>query len=260
MKRNSRFPLSVDKRADRMAYGFTLLLVSIAIAVLSVSESHALLVEGGSQSGVNAKTVEVDVMYTKREPEESDSPDSVNTSTSDNMAETVPVKEENTNSVVRKKTEHNKPAPKKIEKKITETKNKKKHLKQNRRSDTANTLNPPSSTSKTSVNSESQNNSENSSSTTDSKENYNLLLSKLSSLKRYPQRARRQGKEGECIILLKLSENGTVLSGEINKSSNHLVLDSECNRLISKIVGFNTEIRNLKKSVLIPISFHLKDD
>ncbi|MBQ3679109.1 MAG: energy transducer TonB [Succinivibrio sp.] len=88
---------------------------------------------------------------------------------------------------------------------------------------------------------------------------YRLLLQKITSLKQYPARARRQGEEGRCEILFNVSPDGRVIAGKLRKSSGHSVLDRECRHLVSVMIGFDTQEQKGSGTVVIPIVFRLSD-
>lgn len=258
MKKDSQNSISADKRADRMAVSFTVFLLIITSAVFSVSESHALLVENGGSS--LQKSVEVSVLYSDNHQENHENSSEILKSSvekplenmeKDRETDAIPVKKKKTVKAVPPEADNSKKVKKTFKKEKKSAPSSVKHSASDKSAADMNNRSAPKTQNK-SLSGAGQSGEM-------SKAAYNLLLSKLSSIKRYPQRARRQGKEGQCVIALNISDSGVVLSGSVNKSSSHLVLDAECERLVSKITGFDTHERQSRNVVLIPVNFHLED-
>ena len=241
-----------------MAISFTFIFIIISIAAFTVSESHALLIENGNSS--SQKSVEVSVLYSDNHQE--NTKDSTETPKSyedkpeeniekDKAPDAIPLKKKKTLKAVTPKTDNLKEI--------------KKPLKKEKKSAAVSAKNSAPDKSAADMSERSELKTQNKSLSgagqrpETSKATYNQLLLRLSSLKRYPQRARRQGKEGQCVIALNISDSGVVISGSVKKSSSHLVLDAECERLISKITGFDTHEKQSRNVVLIPVNFHLED-
>lgn len=88
---------------------------------------------------------------------------------------------------------------------------------------------------------------------------FSSLLSRVSSLKEYPSRARRQGIEGKCVISFKVNSSGIVTAASVTQTSGQVVLDSACKRLGSKLVGFNTGAKGGDFNVKVPVNYTLVD-
>lgn len=86
---------------------------------------------------------------------------------------------------------------------------------------------------------------------------FSSLLSRVSSLKEYPSRARRQGIEGKCEISFKVNSSGVVTGATVTQTSGQVILDSACKRLGTKLVGFNTGAQGGDFNVKVPVSFKL---
>ena len=86
---------------------------------------------------------------------------------------------------------------------------------------------------------------------------FSSLVSRVSSLKEYPSRARRQGIEGKCEIGFKVNSSGVVTGATVTQTSGQVVLDSACKRLGAKLVGFNTGAQGGDFNVKVPVSFKL---
>ena len=249
MKKNSLKNTSADKKADRMAISFTFLFIIISIAAFTVSESHALLIENGNSS--SQKSVEVSVLYSDNHhgntKDSTETPKSYEDKPEENIEkdkapDAIPLKKKKTLKAVTPKTDNLKEI--------------KKPLKKEKKSAAVSAKNSaPDMSERSELKTQNKSLSGAGQSPETSKATYNQLLLRLSSLKRYPQRARRQGKEGQCVIALNISDLGVVISGSVKKSSSHLVLDAECERLISKITGFDTHEKQSRNVVLIPCEF-----
>lgn len=88
---------------------------------------------------------------------------------------------------------------------------------------------------------------------------FSSLLSRVSSLKEYPSRARRQGIEGKCVISFKVNSSGVVTASSVTQKSGQIVLDSACKRLGLKLVGFNTGAKGGDFNVKVPVNYTLVD-
>ena len=86
---------------------------------------------------------------------------------------------------------------------------------------------------------------------------FSSLLSRVSSLKEYPSRARRQGIEGKCVINFKVNSNGVVTGAAVTQKSGQVVLDSACKRLGTKLIGFNTGAKGGDFNVKVPVNYRL---
>ena len=86
---------------------------------------------------------------------------------------------------------------------------------------------------------------------------FSSLLSRVSSLKEYPSRARRQGIEGKCVINFKINTNGVVTGAAVTQKSGQVVLDSACKRLGTKLIGFNTGAKGGDFNVKVPVNYRL---
>ena len=88
---------------------------------------------------------------------------------------------------------------------------------------------------------------------------FNSLVARVSSLKEYPSRARRQGIEGRCVLRFAVNSTGRVTAASMSQSSGQVLLDTACKRLASKLVGFNTGTSGGDFNVQVPITFSLKN-
>ena len=86
---------------------------------------------------------------------------------------------------------------------------------------------------------------------------FSSLVSRVSSLKEYPSRARRQGIEGKCVINFKVNSNGVVTGAAVTQKSGQVVLDSACKRLGTKLIGFNTGAKGGDFNVKVPVNYRL---
>ena len=86
---------------------------------------------------------------------------------------------------------------------------------------------------------------------------FSSLVSRVSSLKEYPSRARRQGIEGKCVISFKVNSNGVVTGAAVTQKSGQVVLDSACKRLGTKLIGFNTGAKGGDFNVKVPVNYRL---
>lgn len=86
---------------------------------------------------------------------------------------------------------------------------------------------------------------------------FSSLVSRVSSLKEYPSRARRQGIEGKCVINFKVNTNGVVTGAAVTQKSGQVVLDSACKRLGTKLIGFNTGAKGGDFNVKVPVNYRL---
>ena len=86
---------------------------------------------------------------------------------------------------------------------------------------------------------------------------FSSLLARVSSLKEYPSRARRQGIEGKCVINFKVNSNGVVTGAAVTQKSGQVVLDSACKRLGTKLIGFNTGAKGGDFNVKVPVNYRL---
>ena len=86
---------------------------------------------------------------------------------------------------------------------------------------------------------------------------FSSLVSRVSSLKEYPSRARRQGIEGKCVINFKVNTNGVVTGAAVTQKSGQVVLDSACKRLGTKFIGFNTGAKGGDFNVKVPVNYRL---
>ena len=86
---------------------------------------------------------------------------------------------------------------------------------------------------------------------------FSSLVSRVSSLKEYPSRARRQGIEGKCVISFKVNSNGVVTGAAVTQKSGQVVLDSACKRLGTKFIGFNTGAKGGDFNVKVPVNYRL---
>ena len=86
---------------------------------------------------------------------------------------------------------------------------------------------------------------------------FSSLVSRVSSLKEYPSRARRQGIEGKCVISFKVNTNGVVTGAAVTQKSGQVVLDSACKRLGTKLIGFNTGAKGGDFNVKVPVNYRL---
>ncbi|WP_303960974.1 TonB family protein [Succinatimonas hippei] len=86
---------------------------------------------------------------------------------------------------------------------------------------------------------------------------FSSLLARVSSLKEYPSRARRQGIEGKCVINFKVNTNGVVTGAAVTQKSGQVVLDSACKRLGTKLIGFNTGAKGGDFNVKVPVNYRL---
>ncbi len=261
-----------EQKADRIALTFTVLTVALSFMIALYAKSYALSTAGMgavASSGVEVSLVTLsddrDVLKEENDTETTNSQTKINkeqNKLTEHTKDVIPVKK----AVAQPVKNTQKTFKKKVLKKVSSHKpTKKKSLPvhkseltsnhqnaENTQKESSDTLSDRSLNTKgKSVNPSLNGNSE--------AATYNLLIAKLNELKRYPTRAIRQSKEGQCIILLKVSKGGIVESGRIDKSSSHLILDAECKRLIEKITGFDTKEHALSRYVTVPVTFSLKD-
>lgn len=85
------------------------------------------------------------------------------------------------------------------------------------------------------------------------------LLSRISSIKEYPYRAKRQGIEGKCIITFKVNKQGIVSEALLTQKSGQILLDSACKRLGSRLLGFKTGAYGEEVNVQVPVNYRLVD-
>ncbi|MGN1281455.1 MAG: TonB family protein [Succinivibrio sp.] len=85
-----------------------------------------------------------------------------------------------------------------------------------------------------------------------------MLLAFLKSKKKYPKSARRHGIEGECVLRVHINGAGIVDKSSLEKESSYSVLNSECLRLSSVVIGFKS-IARTPVSVIVPVRFVLND-
>ncbi len=88
---------------------------------------------------------------------------------------------------------------------------------------------------------------------------FTSLLSKISSEKEYPYRAKRQGIEGKCVITFKVNKKGIVSEALLTQKSGQILLDSACKRLGAKLVGFKTGAYGEDVNVQVPVNYRLVD-
>ncbi len=88
---------------------------------------------------------------------------------------------------------------------------------------------------------------------------FTSLLSKISSEKEYPYRAKRQGIEGKCVITFKVNKQGIVSEALLTQKSGQILLDSACKRLGAKLVGFKTGAYGEEVNVQVPVNYRLVD-
>ncbi|MBO7476128.1 MAG: energy transducer TonB, partial [Campylobacter sp.] len=91
-----------------------------------------------------------------------------------------------------------------------------------------------------------------------------LIKRHVNKFKKYPQKARRMGKEGIVTISVSIDKNGNVLSASIKKSSEFADLDEAGLELFKKaspipaapseIIGMNSQM-----TFNMPINYNLKD-
>ena len=88
----------------------------------------------------------------------------------------------------------------------------------------------------------------------------NLLRAHIAKQKKYPRIAQRRKMQGEVVIAIQISGDGSLISKNIQKSSGHKVLDKEGMNMMEKSKPFpvppNT-LKNTVTNVVVPIAFNL---
>ena len=88
----------------------------------------------------------------------------------------------------------------------------------------------------------------------------NLLRAHIAKQKKYPRIAQRRKMQGEVVIAIQISGDGSLISKNIQKSSGHKVLDKEGMNMMEKSKPFPVPPDTLKNSVtnvVVPITFNL---
>lgn len=88
---------------------------------------------------------------------------------------------------------------------------------------------------------------------------FNSLVIKINDIKQYPLKAKRLKHEGVCSLSFDISKEGFVINGYVQKESSSRYINSECKRLVSKLIGFKTQSNSENFTLLVPIVFSLVD-
>lgn len=88
---------------------------------------------------------------------------------------------------------------------------------------------------------------------------YASLLHELSVHKEYPSRARRQGLEGTCVLVFTVNTAGKVTAAGIQEKTPHLILNTSCKRLGSRMLGFDTHTQGQETIISVPVHYRLTD-
>jgi len=71
----------------------------------------------------------------------------------------------------------------------------------------------------------------------------------------YPEAARRQGIEGEVLVLLLVDESGAVAAARVEASSGHTLLDDAALRAVRQLRSLPADT---PRDMLLPVSFRLR--
>ncbi len=84
-----------------------------------------------------------------------------------------------------------------------------------------------------------------------------FILNKIKSVTHYPKKAIKRKIQGTVIIAFNLV-NGRIVSFQIVKSSGHRILDEAANKLASKLINLDTNVRGGNLTINVPIKYALK--
>ncbi len=89
----------------------------------------------------------------------------------------------------------------------------------------------------------------------------NTLGRAIAKHKSYPKIARMRGWVGDCLLDLKLDDNGNVLSASVKESSGHEALDNQALEMARKAAPFPAPpevLRDRSFNLTVPVSFKLE--
>lgn len=84
-----------------------------------------------------------------------------------------------------------------------------------------------------------------------------FILNKIKSVTHYPKRAIKRKIQGTVVIAFNLV-NGKIISFKLVQSSGHRILDEAANKLASKLINLDTNVRGGNLTINVPIKYALK--